>query len=519
MYNVLLVDDEINILEGIAALVDWEKCGTTLQVKAFNGQMAFEFIKDNPPDIVITDIKMPGLNGVELIQRVHRIYPDIKFIVLSGYDEFQFAKTAMECNVKHYLLKPSNEKKIEAALQQVVADLEEQQRKQVFMENMRSHLQKVMPKAKEQFLKDYITNKKYNIQDWESYSQLFDLNTNSTEFRLIVLAVDEAHEYEQQFALKQMVTGEMGKNRDIPLSTTIGEKIVLLAEDVPLPELTAKLKETKQTYKNFYQKTFTTAISDPGGIGQLRSMYNEALNCLTQRFYLANGSIITVQDIGKEAGRFKDLQYDHEDLILAVRSGNTDVVHIYLTEFFDDIRCQKYEAGLVKSHSLEMYMSIIRQAGKGDMDHYFQQVIFFQQYERFDEIKQFIISVAEEITNYHYERTKQTQTNIIRRVVAYVEENLADTELSLTKIAAEVLYMNPDYLGKLFKKEKGERFSNFLISRRIESAIDIIKDSEQVKVFEVAEAVGFGNNPRYFGQVFKKYTGVTPTEFKNKSEK
>nr|WP_256522455.1 helix-turn-helix transcriptional regulator [Halobacillus sp. A5] len=75
--------------------------------------------------------------------------------------------------------------------------------------------------------------------------------------------------------------------------------------------------------------------------------------------------------------------------------------------------------------------------------------------------------------------------------------------------------MNSDYLGKLFKKEKGERFSNFLINRRIEKAIEMIEQSEEVKIFEVAETVGFGNNPRYFGQVFKKYTGVTPTQFIN----
>ncbi|QTM99154.1 response regulator [Sediminibacillus dalangtanensis] len=520
MYRVLLVDDEINILEGIAALVDWSSCNTSLQVKATNGQMAFELIRENPPDIVITDIKMPGMNGVELIQQVHRQYPEIRFIVLSGYDEFEFAKTAMECNVKHYLLKPSNEKKIEDALNQVVADLDEQNQKRDFLERMRSHLQKVMPKAKEQFLKDYITNKSYSLQDWETYSQMFGLQTTSKLFRLLVLVVDGAHEYEQQFALKEMVTERMGEQQSVPMSTTIGERIVLLLEDMPVTELSEYLKEMKKTYKSFYQKTFTTAISNAGTINELRMLYNEAINCLTQRFYLADGSIITVQDIGEaDDARFKELQYDHEDLLLAVRSGNTEAMRHYLSDFFDDIHHRKLEVGLVKSHCLELYMSIIRQADQQAMDRYFQQIILFQQYNRFGEIKQYISEIAEEITAYHYERTKQTQTNIISRVISYVENNLAEEEMSLSKIAADVLYMNPDYLGKLFKKEKGERFSNFLINRRMEKAKRLIEETEQVKVFEVAEAVGFGNNPRYFGQVFKKHTGMTPTEYKMHSIK
>ncbi|WP_053219949.1 response regulator transcription factor [Virgibacillus senegalensis] len=515
MYDVLLVDDEVNILEGIAALVNWTACKTSLQAKASNGQMAFDLIKQSPPDIVITDIKMPGMNGVELIQQVYSLNPEIRFIVLSGYDEFEFAKTAMECNVKHYLLKPSNEKKIEAALREIVGDLDEKNQKQAFLERMRSHLQKVMPKAKEQFLKDYITNKSYSIQDWENYSQMFGLQTTSKLFRLLVLVVDGKHEYEQQFALKEMVTGQLGEVQSVLMSTTIGERIVLMLEDISVEELSHHLKEIKKSYTSFYQKTFTTAISNPGSISELRMLYNEAINCLTQRFYLADGSIITVQDVGNPGGaRFKDLQYDHEDLLLAVRSGNAEAMRRYLSDFFEDIHSRKLEARLVKSHCLELYMSIIRQAEKQAMDHYFQQIVFFQQYNHFLEIKQYIMEIAEEITAHHYERTKQTQTNIITRVIEYVENNLAEQELSLSKIAADVLYMNPDYLGKLFKKEKGERFSNFLVNLRIDAAKELIEETDHVKVFEVAEAVGFGNNPRYFGQVFKKYTGMTPTEFK-----
>ncbi|GGC84021.1 hypothetical protein GCM10007216_13320 [Thalassobacillus devorans] len=516
MYKVLLVDDEINILEGIASIVDWSGCGTQLVHKASNGQMAFEMIEADPPDIVVTDIKMPGLNGVQLIQKVHQLYPDIKFIVLSGYDEFEFAKTVMVCNVRHYLLKPSNEKKIESALKDVVFDLDDKKDKETFLENMRSHLQSIMPKAKEQFLKDYITNKKYDVQDWEYYSRLFEIDTTCQEFRLLVLAIDERSDYEHQLTLKEMVTEKLAENHFIPLETTIGDKIIILAEVSSFADLNAELKEVQQTFEDFFKITFTAAISNPGSISKLRELYNETLNCLTQRFYISGGSIITVQDFIQNKSNFEEMQYDHENLIFAIRSGNDDEVQQYLDDFFREVREKKYDANLVKSHCLELFLAIIRQAKDEEMDDYFQEIIFFQQQESLRELRKFIERAAKEIASQYFERTKQTHHNIVERVIEYVEQNLEDEELSLSSIAADILYMNPDYLGKLFKKQKGERFSNFLTSLRIKKAIQLIEESDHVKVFEVAEKVGFGNNPRYFGQVFKKQTGMTPSDYKDK---
>ncbi|WP_082234936.1 response regulator [Halobacillus massiliensis] len=514
MYKVLIVDDEINILEGIAAIVNWEACGTELAAKAHHGLMAYEMIMSDPPDIVITDIKMPGLNGVELIQKVYQTNPEIKFIVLSGHDEFEFAKTAMECNVQHYLLKPSDENKIEEALTKVVKTLDEKSSREQFLEKMKESLQSVMPKAKEQFLKEFITTKKYGVKDWEYYSSVFGLHTTADEYRILLMKVEGSSEYEHLLALKELVIEQL-EDTYITLETTIGDRVVILIERSLQREMVSCLQQVKEHFFNYYNLECSAAISEAGSIQRLRQLYKEALDCLTQQFYVEGGSIVTVQELKKPSNPVEELQYDHQDLLFAVRSGDSKTALEYLEDFFEEIKQEKYEAGLVQTHCLELYLALIRQADKQDMEEYLKQVLVFQQYDRLHEFKEFLEQTALQISRYHYEKTKQTQSHIIDRVISYVEDNLGDEELSLSKIAAEILYMNSDYLGKLFKKEKGERFSNFLINLRIEKAVDMIEHSDHVKIFEVAEAVGFGNNPRYFGQVFKKYTGMTPTDYKN----
>ena len=265
MYKVLLVDDEKTILEGISKIVDWEAQGAALSGTARNGLEAFDFISNHRPDIVISDIRMPGLDGIELIQRSHESFPFIKWIFLSGYSEFAYAQKAMRYGVKHYLLKPCNENTIADALSEIVREL----------------------------------------QDFEK-------------------------------------------------------------QDRYLRSLEAKINKA---------------------------------------------------------------QYRREP------QGHHDTVH----------DGHKYSP-------------------------------------------------------------------VIRKMIEEVDENVGNPCLSLKWVANEKLYMNSDYLGKLFKKETGQKFSAFVATRRIDKAVEIIEQEDDIKVFELAERLGFGNNPQYFSQIFKKVTGLSPSD-------
>jgi YesN/AraC family two-component response regulator len=254
MYKVLIVDDERIVREGISSVINWEEQGLTLLSTAKNGIEAYEIIKNDLPDIVITDIIMPGMNGLELIETASEEFKDITFIILSGHGEFDYASKAMEFGVKHYILKPCDENTI-----------------------------------------------------------------------------------------------------------------------IPVLEKVKKEKDEKEKF-------------------------------------LQNINYIKIEQ-------------------------------------------KKYEA-----------------------------------------------------TNKNYGM-------VINDVVKCIENNIANENLSLTWIAKEVLFMNEDYLGKLFYKKTNEKFSQYVMRIRIEKAKELIVDND-CKVYEVAEKSGFGDNTQYFSQVFKKHTGCTPSEYK-----
>lgn len=513
MYRVMLVDDEVHLLESMAKLVDWESCGTTLVQKAANGRIALELTQKDPPDIIVTDIKMPAMDGMKLIERVSLLFPDIKYIVLSGYGEFDYAKKAMQFGVRHYLLKPSSEDKIQEALKEIVAELEEQKKKEEFYDKINRSLSETLPKAKEQLFRELLTNK-YEQLEWSKLEELFNISAAVKSYQLVFLSVDDPVAHDILTELKNLLVSEIEEVQDNVLATILSERVILLIERefrVPLLDI---IKKVQAVFQEEYELTFTAAISKKGRLSNLSKLYEDGLQSLHYKFYLGKGSIITASDIYVPKTRHKVLPYEHEEMIAAVRAGDSEKVEMQLQEFFKEIKKGRYEVEAIKAHFLKLLMLLIRQTRKEVMNELTARITDFQKLPTLAEMQDFIFEIAREITTLHFTRKKQSTNELISKIENYTERHLDEESLSISQIANTVLYMNPDYVGKLFKKETGETYSNYLIKIRMRKAMELIEQLEEVMIVEVAEKVGYGSNPRYFSQVFKKHTGFTPTEFK-----
>jgi two-component system response regulator YesN len=161
---------------------------------------------------------------------------------------------------------------------------------------------------------------------------------------------------------------------------------------------------------------------------------------------------------------------------------------------------------------------LIRLGDPQQMNRYYRQMSELAGMDTLQAMQAALEETVRELAQYHYDRNVVKITSIVRKVIDIVEAQLGNSELSLNLVASEMLYMNADYLGKLFKKETGEKFSNYVVKARVKKATELWSDNPEIKIFEMAELLGFGDNPQYFSQVFKKQMGCTPSEYAKQTD-
>ncbi|AOZ93544.1 response regulator transcription factor [Paenibacillus crassostreae] len=514
MYKVMLVDDERMILDGISQVVDWRSSGTELIATARNGIEAYEKIISNKPDIVISDICMPGLDGLGLVEKTWLSYPSVKFIMLSGHKDFDYARRAMQYGVKHYLLKPCNESQILKAIQELLKEREEQQERDKFMDRIKHGLQKVLPHVKEQFLKEFITNKTYGTTDVEYYEDLFELSLISQSVRMVLIQLDEIREYEYLFALKNIAEDILPS---VLLSTTIeGRLLILLPESDHVETLIQDIEMVRSTFYKFYKLDITIALSEADRMVNARKLYREMLQCMNHRFYIGEGSLIMMHDLAlHERDGALDLNYilDEEKFCLLIKSGNIDEVGQDIERLFTHLDEMRLEIAMTRSYVLQLYAAMIRICPSGEINSFTKGMTMLAEMETLAGLKIFVIEAANQLTKGYYKNNIHRQSSTVDKMISIIVNNYKNDQLSLNGVANQILYMNPDYLGKIFKKVTGNSFSNYVNQYRIQRACEYIRSGDNVRVFELADQFGFSGNSQYFSQVFKKYIGMTPTEF------
>ncbi len=518
MYKVLLVDDEFIILDGIASVMDWEACGTVLAGTAQNGVEALEMVKRDPPDIIISDIRMPGLDGLQLIAAVAELYPDTQFIMLTGFSEFDYAKTAMQYGVKHYLLKPCSEESLAESLAELVQERKERDEHRQFVQSIKYGLERVLPHAKEQFLTEFVTNKTYGVREWTYFGELFGLQFQSQRVRLLLFAVEGDHEYEHLFAVKN-IAEDMIRHR--MLSSTVGSHVLILMEDaLKEEELFERIGGIRDAFRKYYRFDLTAALSDPGELTQVRRMYNRTLHCLNHRFYLGEGSLITERDIAergkaeaeadKQSGQ--PFEYDEKRFAIPIQAGNWEEAERELARLFRQLSDARLSIAETKSYLVQMFMEVVRLCDPAPMKDAMDQMTRELETGTLQSFQQFVLAVAKQAALERFERHRRKHSQIVEQVKSIVERRYREESLTLQTIAGE-MYMNPDYIGKMFKKETGEKFTQYIIGFRIQKALELIERGGY-SIASLAEETGFGDNASYFSKVFKKHTGFSPSEYK-----
>lgn len=524
-YRLVAVDDEEIVLNAIKFIIEKNMDNIELIGTAKNGREAIEAAIRLNPDIMLMDITMPGINGVDAIKEITEHNNNIKFIILSAYEQFEYAKEAVGLGVQDYLLKPINRYKLIDALNEVVKSLEIEHTKRIReIENMEK-FQNVLPILEQGFIYSILMNRDYE-DEIARYKELFELKEEGGYILVI-----EFGEYDNVM-LKNKIGSSVKLQKSYNLireilkfkykclvgPAIINRIIVFISKDVPADEYEFRLETIEMAEyiaEAAMRKTGVECYIGVGGYYHLKDLplsYEEALKALRDN----DGQLVThIKDVKSENSMELE-QYNAigKDLLSAFEAGNEEKTFIYLNKIYDAISALPTHDQPNKC--IEIMVLIYRKAYemevKGDT------VIDYSSY-----LEEMIGHDKEEIQRWSIRKIKyliskinEMNTNKVSKAVLeakrYIDIHYGK-ELTLEEIS-RVVSVSPQYFSKLFKEETGFNFIEYLTNSRIEKAKELIKNT-QMTMKEVCFEVGY-NDPNYFSRLFKKIVGVSPTDYLKK---
>lgn len=534
MYRVLLVDDEILVRDAIRKRIDWEGLGYELAGDCQNGKEAIEFVKEHPVDVVLTDICMPYVDGMELSHFLHDNYPEILIVIFSGFGEFEYAKKAIQYNVSEYLLKPVTAVELSEVLSNMRKKLEsarKEEQKIRRLTKVSKEYQKNEQMIRSQAISSLVTCSKDMgecIRNLEGMGIFLD----ATDYRVAVLSIDlysELHEQNleqrQESALMAFVvyniSDEIVSNYDAGIAyQESNNKTGILFKTNRPREFFGTVKKICGEIQEKVYETMKLEISIAVGpyvkkTDELHFSYDRANEALSYRYLLGGNLLLDLESDAKFENDIS-LYIELTQLSEAVRKNQKREVERILKIIHDKImesRVNKSRACLYMQQVIRTLSELVEKVHPDPrriQEERNQLLGKISEKKTFEKAFDVVECYANGACDYLKMENSSSGKRQAMEAVEYIKENYADPDLNLNGICAH-LGISTSHFSSIFKEETGETFMEFLIRIRMEKAKELLEHTS-LKNYEIAERVGFAD-PHYFGISFKKMTGKTPTEY------
>lgn len=515
MIKVLIVDDERIIRFGITSMIRWSELGIELVGEASNGEEGLQLFKETTPDIVITDIRMSGMDGIEMMTRIKQIKPEVKFAILSGYQDFSYAKEAIHLGASDYLLKSDlMPEDIEAILQRMIGEIQGANAASDTAStatgiNIRNMLGELCHGIR------ILSNSDISAQD----AALFDGG-----YCCLCIGVKKGS-FERQgdqtkpllTELKERIKGVLS-SYDVMTCLSGDLLVALVFGSIPRQtEMKTLIAEWIQLLKSQGEAVITVGKSRfHQGIGQIQVCYEQACLANNRRLFDGCGKLIEYHESADGDHRKKEgetpVDFDLSKIEKYVEYFDAVKLQNYLELLFQQLK-QQQNYDMVHMVCMEMIVLLNKCA-----NYYFPEEVMFerkqriyQEYRSMEELNEIACWMKQEFLSILSEKAGRASGSkrVISDVQKYIKENYA-SDLTLLQLS-ELVHLNKNYLGNLFRKETGQSINEYIIEIRIDKAKDLLLHT-QLTAKSIAEKVGY-EDERYFYKVFKRTTGYTAMDF------
>ncbi|MDQ6422715.1 response regulator [Paenibacillus sp. LHD-117] len=522
MYRVVLVDDEELELMGIQKLVPWQELHMEVVAACPDGFSALRYLEKNEADVLVSDIRMPIMSGLELANKAQKLHAGLKLLFVSGYEDFQYAKQALSMQASGYILKPVNDNELVGALQAVRAALDEergQRRKE-------QSFQQSMVYLKNELLERCLEG----TPDFEAVIGLmeqFNLGPHTGSLRAAVIEVEERDwRIAEHGGGGSMVPDQTAGPLFDTISRMFADAGIGMYCKLTPRRIAAVLEESQGTellqrvmdgVSERHGATLTVGVGrETDKLETLHQSYSEACKALSTKMFQGKGKLIAYSEVREEAQSSAISIETTVDSLLAAMSAY-DLVGIvdHMEELFQQVKNIESPSA-VRNYSLyvvsrlDTYLNGLNESLFALSQKEGQTLDRLFQFETIDDIHSWLRRKMFEISEHLHNKKQRKNMKLIGQIQEHIEERLGSS-ISLKEVAQSFSF-SPNYLGQLFKEETGELFSDYITRRRMELAKRLLGDTG-MKVYEVADRVG-ASTLAYFSKQFKDYTGLTPGEYR-----
>lgn len=536
MLQLLLVDDERSVVETLAETIPWEECGITVVHEALSGPMALQIMEDHQIDIVITDIRMPGMSGIELITAINSKWPHVRTILLTGYADFDYAKQAIAQNTFDYLLKPVSDEDLVESVQRVVKQIKDKWEEVASYQKTLYTLNENLPLLRANTLNELLRGShSAALQDKLKLLELPFADGDNICLMLIRMEERFAEMPGQdsalmEYAICNIASEMMQKDYYLWHARDAHDYIVLIVKPKDSSKVGADAKSLLERYAALIQTNVQSYLKGAISIlvggwgqfpGQTKEIYEHAVTSMRRKMGHGKGLFVTTQD-AVETGEVHTnwSLYEPPTLISLLDAGRFEDVEAKIRHIFRDM-LNKDSGQDVSEQLIEAYhvlagafSYIIHKNGKTLSAVLSSEALKFfhaPTYTTATQLMDWSIRILQGIREDAEKELKDNHSSIVRMVRSFIDLNLAK-DVSLPAIADHV-HLHPVYLSKIYKAETGEPLTEYVYRLRMEKAAFLLRTTP-AKVFEVAEIVGY-NNTAYFIRVFKKFFDATPQEYRD----
>ena len=537
MFKLLIADDEQIVIEGIKDSINWDQYGIEVVGTAKNGAEALKLAKELEPDIIISDIKMPGLSGLELIEELKDFLPNVKVILISAYEEFDYAKQAIHLGVNSYLSKPVKKAEVINEVCKIKSQLERKLHEEEITKGLQQRFNENLPILREHFLNTLIRGT--CASDLETKFQTYHLDLSPRQIGVMVCKMDhyhsinlEADEAQVQVLMFRII--DIFNEITLPISNSItfqsyNQEIVTIFNTLEINGFTIeKWIKLAEKIKDRVLEEIGSEVSI--GIGRIYPeikdiglSYKEAAKALNYRLVYGDNSVLYIENV-------EDIETDAYSPLININELLENIQNILYTgkleevsDLVDNFRqrlqnAEKIPYYYIQQLYIQLLSIILRTATEigigtrliAENNDLYGTLLKIESFSELDNwIKGILGNVCEQINVKNKLKTKHS----IQKAINYIREHCQE-EISLTSVA-DYVRLNPTYFSRFFKEETGCSFVDYLKRLRIEKAKELLRTSN-LKIYEICEALGY-QSVQYFSTLFKNMVGVTPQEYREKT--